>query len=107
MNNFIYLNGKIFKFTDRKIDTFYTGGRLERTLNATGTIDRGTQKNRLSFSFDVDSRQLLRLKVIFDSSTITLVDWDGVSYTVIISSNFSPVFNGEDNYSITLEFEEV
>jgi hypothetical protein len=110
MNDYIYLNGKLFQFIDRKHTKFGSNKKIERTLNNTGWQDNtGLSKHRWSFIFDQNSRGSDRLETIWDlNSSLSLIDWDGVTYSsVAITNDFEDAFNGEDNFTITLNLESL
>lgn len=114
MNDFIYLNNKLFSYVNRKYESEEIGSKVERTLGGNGYKDISRPSvGRWSFSFEINYKNYLRIKSIYDThTTITLKDWDGVStYNVLWSNNFSPDFVGEDNgelwFTLTVELEEV
>jgi hypothetical protein len=108
--DYIYINGKLFQFIDRQHTKFGLNKKIERTLNNTGWQDHtGNSKHRWIFTLDQDSRGVDRLESIWDinNSSLTLIDWDDKSYTVAITNDFSDPFNGDDNFTIQLSFEEL
>jgi hypothetical protein len=109
MNDFIYLNDKIFQIVDRQTEDIWIGNNFERTLSGRGTIDRTIQKTEFSFGFWCDNdRELSRLHSIYDlNDEISLIDCDGSSYTVVITNNFKPVYNKNGSWSVSLDMKEV
>jgi hypothetical protein len=110
MNDYIYLNGKLFQFIDRKHTKFGSNKKIERTLNNTGWQDNtGSSKNRWTFIFDQNSRGVNRLESIWDlNSVLSLQDWDGITYSSIaITNDFEDAFSGEDSFTIQLNLEEL
>ena len=108
MNDYIFLNGKIFTVDDRQFEIIWIGGSFGRTLSGRGTIDKQIEKKEFTFTFTCDDRQLLRLKNMFDlKTTISLIDVDGSSCTVIITNSFKPTYNGDNIWSLSLEMKEV
>lgn len=108
--NYIYLNGKLFQFVDRKHSKFNSGRTtINRSLNNTGWSDNiGVSKHRWTFTFNQDSRGVKRLSEIWEVSTLSLQDWDGITYpSVKITNDFEEVFNGEDYFTIQLNLEEL
>lgn len=116
MNDFIWLNNKMFSFIDRKCSEIKQGSFPTRSLNGTLNIDYTTtqRKHEWSFTFECDERNLLRLRNLWSlNSTYQLVDWDGISsYTVTCTSqSFDENFIGEDGdmcwFNVSLEFKEI
>jgi hypothetical protein len=108
VNDYVYLNGKIFSVLENQSENIWIGGNFERTLSGRGTIDRKVQKNDFNFIFLCDERQKTRLKNIFDSnSSISLTDVDGGNYTVIITSTFKPIYNRDDTWTISLDMKQI
>jgi hypothetical protein len=109
LNDYIYLNNKIFAITDRQVEDNWIGNNFERTLSGRGTVDRKVQKTEFSFSFWCDNdRELVRLHNIYDlNDEISLIDATGESYMVVITSSFKPIYNKDGNWVITLEMKEV
>jgi hypothetical protein len=110
-NDYIFLNGKLFQFVDRKHTKFNsTKTTINRTLNNSGWVDTtGVAKNRWVFVLDQTSRVIDRLETIWDlNSSLSLIDWDGTTYSsVAITNEFEDSFNGDDNFTITLNLEEL
>jgi hypothetical protein len=107
-NDFVYLNSKIFQYINRDYTEFNIGGKIERSLDGTGTKDIVTTKRRWSIVFEVDSRQLLRLKSIKDlHSNISYTDWDNSNYTTIWENDFVPKYVGDDLFNIQIDLEQV
>ncbi len=110
MNDYIYCNNKIFYITDRQVDSAWHGGDWERAIDGTGWIDHVAIKKEFSFTFYCDNdRELARLYTIFQlTTTITLIDADSVSYSVALTSkSFSPKYNKDGSWIVSLEFKEV
>lgn len=107
MNDFIYLNSKLFLYITRQFSNPKIGGNIERTLSGKAIRDTIVGKSKWTFTFECDYREYLRLKSIFDlNSSFVLKDWDSTSYTVLVANQFSPQFDGT-YFAITLELEEV
>lgn len=109
MNNYIFLNGGIYEVTERSIDEYWVGGNFERTLSGRGTLDRTIMKADWSFNFHLDNDlQLARLRSIYASNAeITFIDCDAISHTIVITSNFKPVYQKNGGWIVTLDFKEV
>jgi hypothetical protein len=115
LNDYIWLDNKIYSFIDRKCLEIKQGFSPTRSLNGTLNIDLLTaqRKKEWSFTFEVDERGLQRLRNLWVlNHTFILIDWDGSQYTVACTSqNFDENFIGEDNgvcwFNLTLEFKEV
>lgn len=109
MNDYIYLNGKLFQITDRQAEDIWIGNSFERTLSGRGTMDRTIQKTEFTFSFWCDNdRELSRLHGIYDTNnTISLIDATGDNYTVLITSNFKPIYNKDGSWSLSLDMKEI
>lgn len=109
--DYIYINGKLFQFVERRHSKFNPSKiTINRTLNNSGWIDNiGSSKNRWSFVFDQNSRGIDRLESIWDlNAELTLTDWDGQTYnSVTITNDFEEIFNGEDNFTIQLNLEQL
>ena len=108
--DYIYINGKLFQFIDRKHTKFGSNKTVNRTLNNSGWIDNtGSSKNRWVFIFDQNSRGSDRLESIWDlNAELTLTDWDGQTYSsVTITNDFEDAFNGDDYFTIQLNLEEL
>jgi len=115
LNDFIYLDGKIFTFIDRKCSDIKQFSSPTRSLNGTLCLDilSSTCKKEWGFSFECDDRGLLRLRNLWGlNSSYTMVDWDSVSYTVACTSqNFDESFVGQDGdtywFNVSLEFKQI
>jgi hypothetical protein len=106
-NDFVYLNSKIFQYISRDYSEFNIGGKIERSLDGTGFCDYSTVKRRWVINFEIDSRQLLRLKSIKDlHSVISYTDWDNSNYNTIWVSDYNPKYVGEDIFNLSVELEE-
>lgn len=109
--DYIYINGNLFQFIERKHTKFNSNKTtINRTLNNSGWVDNtGISKHRWSFVFDQNSRGSDRLESIWDTNTeLTLIDWDGQTYnSVAITNDFEDSFNGEDYFTIQLNLEEL
>jgi hypothetical protein len=107
-NDYIFLNSKIFQYITRDYTEFNIGGKIERSLNGTATQDFVCTKGRFTFNLELDTRQLARIKAIFDThTTISLTDWDGSIYSVLYTSDYSPKYIGEDIFNLSVEFEKI
>lgn len=116
MNDYIFLDNKIYSFIDRKCSEIRQCSSPTRSLNGTLNIDYMTTqtKKEWSFVFEVDERGLLRLRNIWKlNSTYQLIDWDGISsYTVTCTSqSFDENFIGQDGnmcwFNVSLDFKEI
>jgi hypothetical protein len=107
--DYIYLNQKLFQYISRDYTEFNIGGKIERSLDGTATQDFVCTKGRFTFGLELDSRQLARIKAIFNThTTISLTDWDGVSYSTLwVGEGFSPKYLGEDFFNLSIELEVV
>jgi hypothetical protein len=107
MNDYIWLNNQLFSYINRQYTKQTIGSKGERTLSAKNSRDIIARKSKFTFTFELDYRQYLLMESIFNlNSSFTLIDWNGTSsYTVSVSNDFSPQFNGS-TYDITLELEE-
>lgn len=109
MNDYIYLNGKLFRFATRKPTRSIIGSSITRMLSGKATRDIIAIKNKWTFSFEnLDNRELLRLSNIFSlKSQFTLIDYDNISYTVLWDNDFNPESIDIDCYTLSINLVEV
>jgi hypothetical protein len=111
-NKFISIGGKVFEPISRQYSELDIQSNAQRTLNGTRNIDYVTSKGKWSFSFELDERNLARLKTIKNlHASFTLIDYTTTSYTVHWVSEWNPVFIGVDEFnsewhSIQVELEQ-
>ena len=115
MNDYIWINDHIYEYKTRQGNETKQFSTPSRSLNGTLCVDilSNVTKVKFNFLFEVNQRQLNRLKSLWKlNSELTLKDWDLQEYSVAcVSSEFSPEFLGESNgdyfYSIPLSFEQI
>lgn len=107
--DYIMLNGQPFVFTNRSFSIFEIGGSVERSITGKAHKDVVTTKCKWSFSFDgASENDVIRLVRIFKTTRhITLIDYDEVTYTVIVSSQeFVEDESARGFYSVVIDLEE-
>ena len=109
MNTYIWLNSMLFEFSNRKPFKYSIGSKLIRALDGTGSKDLLATKKKWIITFEhIDLRTLNRIENIYDlNSSISFVDWDSNTYTVIVEGDFDPNYEGDNLYSIQIILEQV
>jgi hypothetical protein len=107
-NEYILLNNQPFVFTSRTFSEEDIGGELERSITGKAHRDFVTTKCKWSFLFDsISGSDCIRFRRIFGThKPITLIDYDGTSYTVFWISAFAPAMLAKDCFSLPIDFEE-
>jgi hypothetical protein len=115
LNDFIWINDHIYEYKTRQGNDVKQFSSPTRSLNGSLCVDilSNSTKGKWNFLFEVNQRQLNRLKALWRlNSILTLKDWNLEEYAVACTSTeFSPDFLGEFNgdyfYTVQLLFEEV
>jgi hypothetical protein len=116
LNDYVFIDNKIYSFIDRKCSEIKQSSSPSRSLNGTLNIDVLTTqtKKEWSFNFEIDSLHLQRLRNLWSkNSNYIMVDWDGISSYTIVCTNqsFEENFIGKDGdtywFSVGLDFKEI